>query len=238
MHPVLAALAPLCVAWLAACGNAVTSGAPAQEPAFPPPAVAPEGEVILPYLQEWNDDRHPRPSAPPQLIVQVVNTMGAAYALERLVVAVDGATICSIHRPILRPRLTVFEGKVVSGNHTTSVLMAFRGTGWGLFTYMRTYSYTLRSSHTFTATRGVRTGVVVRAYERGDLFTLLRDKPAVRFDVSQAQLRDRSSAAYPTTHHEQERTHHAPKRANRSFQRHRSPRRDNAVAGDGQALWR
>ena len=68
------------------------------------------------------------------------------------------------------------------GNHTVSVVMVYRGNGFGIFSYLRGYVFTLRSSHTFTAEEGKQVRVKVTGYEKGGLITDLKDRPDIRFE--------------------------------------------------------
>ncbi len=70
------------------------------------------------------------------------------------------------------------------GNHTISVLMVFRGHGYGIFSYLKGYKFTVRSSHTFTAGEGRQTAITVRAFEKGNITTELKDRPAIKFEAS------------------------------------------------------
>ena len=69
-------------------------------------------------------------------------------------------------------------------NHTISVHMIFRGHGYGIFSYLRGYKFTVRSSHTFTASEGRQNVITVRAYEKGNITTELKDRPAIKFEVN------------------------------------------------------
>ena len=107
---------------------------------------------------------------------------------DKLVYAVDGAQIFSKTDESgtldEKKKFEVFNGSIVPGNHTISVMMVFRGHGYGIFSYLKGYKFTVRSSHTFTAGEGRQTSVTVRAYEKGNITTELKDRPAVDFKVN------------------------------------------------------
>jgi len=116
------------------------------------------------------------------------NDMGSSFRLIKLVYAVDGAQIYakaddsgSLDE---KREFEIFNGSIVPGNHTISVQMIFRGHGYGIFSYLKGYKFTVRSSHTFTAGEGRQTGITVKAYEKGNITTELKDRPAVKFDVN------------------------------------------------------
>ena len=78
----------------------------------------------------------------------------------------------------------VFNGSIVPGNHTISVHMVFRGHGYGIFSYLKGYTFKVRSSHTFTAAEGRQNAITVKAFEKGNITTELKDRPAVKFKVN------------------------------------------------------
>ena len=121
-------------------------------------------------------------------IIRHKNEMGSSFRLSKLVYAVDGAQIFSKSDESgsldEKKEFEVFNGSIVPGNHTISVMMIFRGHGYGIFSYLKGYKFTVRSSHTFTAGEGRQTSVTVRAYEKGNITTELKDRPAVDFKVN------------------------------------------------------
>ncbi len=121
-------------------------------------------------------------------IITHKNDMGSSFRLIKLVYAVDGAQIYAKADDSgaldEKREFEIFNGSIVPGNHTISVQMIFRGHGYGIFSYLKGYKFTVRSSHTFTAGEGRQTGITVRAYEKGNITTELKDRPAVKFDVN------------------------------------------------------
>ncbi|MCA9538807.1 MAG: dihydrolipoamide acetyltransferase [Myxococcales bacterium] len=124
------------------------------------------------------------------------NEMGSSFTLEKVTYSLDGTPIFSKVDQDGdldgRESLEIFNGPIVPGNHTVSVVMVYRGNGFGIFSYLRGYVFTLRSSHTFHADEGKRIEVKVIGYEKGGVTTDLKDRPDVRFED---QLDDAASAA-------------------------------------------
>ncbi len=114
------------------------------------------------------------------------NDMGASYVLEKIVYSLDGTPLFS--RVDLdgalddQEEIEIFNGPIVPGSHTLSVMMVYRGNGFGVFSYLKGYVYTLRSSHTFHAEEGKRVSVKTVAYEKGTITTDHRDRPDIRFE--------------------------------------------------------
>ena len=115
------------------------------------------------------------------------NEMGSAYVLEQASYALDGAPIFTrvdndgdLDK---KQEFEIFNGRIVPGNHQISVKLQYRGHGYGVFSYIEGYKFKLQSSYTFDAQGGKVTQVKVVGYEKGNITTDLKDKPAVKYDV-------------------------------------------------------
>ncbi len=119
------------------------------------------------------------------------NEMGSSFTLEQVSYALDGA-------PILnktdengdlddKEEIELFNGSIVPGNHNLSVFMLYRGNGYGVFSYLKGYTFKIKSSYAFTAEEGKVTTIRVVGYEKGGITTDLKDRPAVRYDVEVKQ---------------------------------------------------
>lgn len=117
-------------------------------------------------------------------VIRHKNEMGSSFRLTKLAYAVDGAQIYSSSNESElndKREFDVFNGSIVPGNHTISAIMVFRGHGYGIFTYLKGYKFTVRASYTLTATEGRQNVIIVRAFERGNATTELKDRPAIKF---------------------------------------------------------
>jgi hypothetical protein len=115
------------------------------------------------------------------------NDMGGSFALDSVAYALDGAPILTRTDKdgdlSKRPEFEIFNGRIVPGQHQIAVRLIYRGKGFGVFSYLEGYKFTVSSSYTFSAEPGKVTMVKVVGYERGGLTTDLKDRPAVRYDV-------------------------------------------------------
>ena len=115
------------------------------------------------------------------------NDMGGSFALESVAYALDGAPILTRSDKdgdlANRPEFEIFNGRIVPGQHQIAVRLVYKGKGFGVFSYLEGYKFTVSSSYTFTAEPGKVTTVKVVGYEKGGLTTELKDWPAVRYDV-------------------------------------------------------
>jgi hypothetical protein len=118
-----------------------------------------------------------------------VNKMGSSYRLVKLVYALDGTQIfsradesaTSLYK---NKSFDILTGPISPGSHTISVIAVYRGHGYGVFKYLNKYTFTVRSSHTFTAQEGKATRIEGVAFEKGGKTTRLEDRPAIDFKVT------------------------------------------------------
>jgi hypothetical protein len=116
------------------------------------------------------------------------NKMGNSYRLLKLQYALDGTTIFTrsdasgkLHD---EKTFDVLTGPIAPGSHTLSVVAIYRGNGYGPIRYLNKYKFTVRSSHTFTASEGKGTSIRAVAFERGGASTPLEKRPAIDFKVT------------------------------------------------------
>ena len=118
-----------------------------------------------------------------------VNKMGSSFRLHRLVYALDGTQIFSrsdeSNPDLYKTRsFDVLTGPISPGSHTISVLAIYKGHGYGVFKYLTKYTFTVRSSHTFTAAEGKATRIEAIGFEKGGATTPLEKRPAIDFKVT------------------------------------------------------
>jgi len=116
------------------------------------------------------------------------NEMGAQFILESVAYALDGAPIYTkvdtggdLDK---REEFEIFNGRIVPGNHQIAVRMVYRGHGYGIFSYLEGYKFKLQSNQTFNAEAGKVTTVKVVGFEKGGITSDIKDKPAIRYDIS------------------------------------------------------
>ncbi|NJK88036.1 MAG: dihydrolipoamide acetyltransferase [Myxococcales bacterium] len=120
-----------------------------------------------------------------------VNDVGSAFDLEAVSYALDGAPLLSKTSADGslddQRQIELFNGSIVPGNHNLSLAMRFRGNGYGVFSYLRAYTFNVQSSYAFTAEEGKLTTVKAVAYEKGGFTTDLQERLAIRYDVDVRQ---------------------------------------------------
>lgn len=119
------------------------------------------------------------------------NEMGSQFVLESVAYALDGAPIFTKVDTAgdldKREEFEVFNGRIVPGNHQIAVRMVYRGHGYGIFSYLEGYKFKLQSNQTFNAEAGKVTTVKVVGFEKGGITADIKDKPAIRYDISSAK---------------------------------------------------
>lgn len=121
-----------------------------------------------------------------QFVVVHHNQMGGSFRLISMRYALDGKPIFT-KRDISETKLgrkgkaTVYSGPLPPGQHILTVELRWRGHGYGVFSYLSGYRFKLISSHAFKAAEGTTTQIRVVAYEKGNITTPLKDRPALKF---------------------------------------------------------
>jgi hypothetical protein len=128
------------------------------------------------------------------------NKMGGSFRLVRVIYAMDGQQIFArIDEDGSKlndlKQIEILSGPISPGNHTLSVVLEYRGQGYGVFAYLKQYKFNVKSSHTFTAAEGKETQITVIGYEKGGITTQLKDRPAVEFKVNVLSDQPQSAAA-------------------------------------------
>jgi hypothetical protein len=128
-------------------------------------------------------------------IITQRNEMGSMYTPIRYVYALDGQEIYAktdeSGKLGEQKEIEVFNGSITPGNHTLSVQMIYQGNGYGVFSYLKGYKFTARSSRTFTAPEGKQLQLKVVGFEKGNPVTTdPKDRPAVDFRESLVSDKD------------------------------------------------
>ncbi len=117
--------------------------------------------------------------------ISVDNEMSSAFRLTKALVVLDGAV--QYNRTdesgalADQKSIPVFSGSVPPGDHTLQVVLSFQGNGYGVFSYLRSYHWDLKSSHGFTAVEGKTLTLTATALEKGGVTTPLDQRPSVEW---------------------------------------------------------
>jgi hypothetical protein len=120
------------------------------------------------------------------------NDMGANFKLERILYVLDGSPIKQakdIDGELDRQEeIEILNGTISPGNHQLEVELVYRGNGFGVFSYLQSYRFTLNDVTTFRVKEGNRTTISAVGYEREGLTLELKDRPDIRFDRNDQKL--------------------------------------------------
>ena len=120
-----------------------------------------------------------------QLNIEHQNDMGSTFRLVRATYSLDGATIGTRtdEGGSLAEQRTfpVFDGRITSGEHSLTVSLEYQGNGFGIFSYIRGYTFRARSVQAFSVPEGRALRLTVVGYERGGATTAVEERPAIRY---------------------------------------------------------
>jgi hypothetical protein len=118
-----------------------------------------------------------------RIIVAHRNLMSSQFKLVKLVYLLDGAQIYakSDESGALdsEDELIVFDGNLPVGQHQVTIQLEYKGVGFGIFSYLNGYTFDARSSHSFAAPQNGALKLLSVGFERGNLTTEMKDRPAV-----------------------------------------------------------
>lgn len=128
------------------------------------------------------------------LVVEHQNDMGSTFRLMRATYSLDGATIATRTDEsgslADQQRFSVYNGRVTSGEHSLTVNLEYQGNGYGIFSYIRGYTFRARSVRTFTVPEGQALRITVVGYERGGATTAVEERPAIRYTQATMTLQE------------------------------------------------
>jgi hypothetical protein len=117
--------------------------------------------------------------------IEFQNDMSDAFRLTKLLVVLDGAVLYNKADEsgalAEQEKIPIFSGSIPPGDHTVQVKVELRGHGYGVFSYLRGYSFRVENSHSFTVSEGKTVQLNLIAYEKGGITTPLEQRPNVRF---------------------------------------------------------
>ena len=122
------------------------------------------------------------------------NKLGRGYTVESIAYYLDGQGQFSKADPTggldeMR-EFKVFEGAVPPGAHNVTVNMRLRGNGFGVFSYVKDYTFNVQSSHSFVAEEGRNCSVRVVSDERRGIGRSFTERPNVQFETTCTRLTD------------------------------------------------
>ncbi|HNT26553.1 MAG TPA: dihydrolipoamide acetyltransferase [bacterium] len=122
-----------------------------------------------------------------------LNEVGSTFDLVSVVYYLDEAPVFKWVEGSgvdIKTGMSVFDGSVVPGPHHLSVYLIFRGSGYGVFSYMRGYTFKLKAGYSFNVEEGQLVEVSVTAEDRGTLVKL-DNRLYISFDIKKKVFEQR-----------------------------------------------
>lgn len=120
------------------------------------------------------------------------NAMGGQYELVQINYVVDNepkytrqddtGTLDKLDNEV------IYEGVLAPGTHQLSVSFVYKGKAWGVFRYMKGYTFRVSSGYSFSVEEGKSVELTVSAMERGNFFTAYEERPDISFEFMQFDL--------------------------------------------------
>lgn len=136
-----------------------------------------------------------------RLVLWHENKMGAAYSLESVQYFLDGKSVYTRADGQggldQERRIKLLDQALPPGSHNLQVTMLLRGSGFGVFSYLETYSFKVQSSYSFAIEDGKTTTLRVMADERGGPLTPFVDRPYVDYKENSEGAGPASEEAAP-----------------------------------------
>ena len=122
-----------------------------------------------------------------RVVIAHRNLMSSGFRLVRVSVILDGAQIFARSDDTgaldQEDELPLFDGNLPPGPHEISVELTYQGQGYGAFSYLKGYTFKSASTHAFAVGESGQFKLVSKGYERGNLTTEMKDRPAVEWQT-------------------------------------------------------
>lgn len=132
-------------------------------------------------------------------VIKHVNGLGGRFKLRRAMYSLDGNRVFNQSRKSGElPRgnaFSVYDDSITTGQHNVSVLLEYRGSGFGIFNYMQGYRFEITSSCQFTAEAGKTTILKVHAVDKAGAFADVERKPGIKCEITKQDLAGTSGNA-------------------------------------------
>jgi hypothetical protein len=125
-----------------------------------------------------------------QALVTHGNEMGSSFRLIKIVYTLDGTQVFvrsdetaeSLYKT---KSFDIFAGPISPGNHNLASVATYRGHGYGVFEYLKKYTFTANGKQAFTAGEGKISRVECKGFEKGGPTTPMEKRAAIECKVVQ-----------------------------------------------------
>lgn len=140
-----------------------------------------------------------------RLTITHKNEVGKAFKLVSAIYYLDEAPIykkLEESTELDSGEIVVFDGSVVPGPHHISVFLVYQGRGFGLFSYMKGYSFKMKTGHSVNVDEGNLMEVTVSPQDKGSSANI-DNRLYISFDVSRKMFEDKIRSEQGTASPEQ-----------------------------------
>jgi hypothetical protein len=125
-----------------------------------------------------------------QAVIAHGNEMGSSFRLVKMIYTLDGTQVFvrtddaaeSLYKA---KSFDIFAGPIAPGNHNLSAVATYRGHGYGVFEYLKKYTFTAKGNQAFLAGEGKVSKVDCRGFEKGGPTTPMEKRAAIECKVTQ-----------------------------------------------------
>jgi hypothetical protein len=127
-----------------------------------------------------------------QALIAHADQMGSSFRLIKLTYSLDGTQVFArtddTAESLYKTKsFDVFAGPISPGNHTLAVTASYRGNGYGVFEYLKKFTFNAKGSASFTTGEGKISKVECRGFEKGGAGTPMEKRPAIECKVTEVQ---------------------------------------------------
>ena len=139
-----------------------------------------------------------------QALIAHSNDMGSSFRLIKLIYTLDGTQVFvrtdeTADNLYKTKAFDIFSGPIAPGNHTLSVLVTYRGHGYGVFEYLSKYTFTARGNSTFIAGEGKLSKIDCKGHEKGGPTMKMELRPSIDCKVTDVSPEKEKTPAPPAT---------------------------------------
>jgi hypothetical protein len=138
-----------------------------------------------------------------QALISHSSEMGLNFRLIKIIYTLDGTQVFvrsdetaeSLYKT---KSFDIFAGPISPGNHTIAAIATYRGHGYGVFEYLKKYTFTANGKQAFTAGEGKIAKVECKGFEKGGPTTPMEKRAAIECKVTQV-VPDKAPAPSPAS---------------------------------------
>ena len=141
-----------------------------------------------------------------RLTITHSNQVGKAFRLVSAIYYLDEAPVyknLEESAELNSGEIVVFDGSVVPGPHHISVFLVYQGRGFGFFSYMKGYSFKMKTGHSVNVEEGNLIEVTVSPQDKGAAVNI-DNRLYISFDVSRKMFEDKIKSEQGTENPEQQ----------------------------------